>query len=89
MCKCEICGKKYNRGIYGIHIHHKIKQQQYDKNPEWFEGQGIKQRTHILCYQCHARIHAGLTDKKLLEKYGINRSDYLWKRDKIVLDKCY
>lgn len=89
MPSCEICGKVANYSIFGIHEHHWIKQQQYKKNPEWYEENGLHQKTFDLCYLCHDAIHHS-SEKTFLERCSnaykaktglvLKRSDFLFNK---------
>jgi hypothetical protein len=95
MIKCEICGNAYSAyGIFSIHTHHWIKQQQIDKDPQWFEDNGLKQKTFSLCYRCHDLLHHS-SEKTFLGDCGvkykartfkdITRYDFLWNRKEWLL----
>lgn len=89
MAKCEICGSIKPYAIFGIHEHHYIKQQQYKKNPQWYEDLGIHQKTFDLCYLCHDALHH-CSEKTFLERCGeiykqrtgkdLRRKDFLFNK---------
>jgi hypothetical protein len=97
--RCSICGDIHNHyGVFSMHHHHYIKQQQYDKCPEWFIENGIEQRVIDLCFNCHDLLHHS-SEKTFLAKCGprykartgkeLIRYYFLWNRKewlKIVLD---
>ena len=84
--KCQICQRKLNRRIYGVHIHHFIKQQQYAKNKRFYDENNIKQKKIPLCFKCHDIVHTSFDDKKFnkqLERayskiFNLKLADYIF-----------
>jgi len=79
-----ITGKIGHRGIFSIHKHHYILQQNYKKYKEWYEKEGIEQKTFWLHYKVHSDLHC-MISKKFNEKYekdlkGKERKDYLFNK---------
>ena len=81
--KCAITGKEGLNSVWGIHLHHYVKDQQYNKNPEWFIDNGIEQRLIPLWFTVHDCIHHRSEKtfmKEYGDKYGVKRLDFLWNR---------
>lgn len=78
--KCAITGREGLRSPWGCHNHHYIKQQQYDKNPQWFIDNGIEQKEMPLWFSVHQDIHSAMSAKRFYDKYGVKKSAYLWNR---------
>ena len=81
--KCHITKKIGKRCIFGIHLHHYIKQQHYRKNKKWFEDNGIKQKTFWLYFTVHQDLH-NMNDEKFYRKYKIDKNDYLFNKRKYL-----
>ena len=73
----------YNHSTH--HIHHYIKQQEYNRNKQWFDDRGIKQKLFLLPVWLHHIVHndpagANLTDEEFFNKFKISRWDLLFNR---------
>lgn len=80
---CDITSTAhYNHYFY--QLHHYIKKQDYDRNKQWFEERGIKQKLILLSVPCHEQVHQqaikNLTDEEFEDKYGISRWKLLFNR---------
>ena len=67
-----------NYNHYTHHLHHYIKQQDYNRNKKWYDDRGIKQKLILLPVQCHIDLHNCISNFK--EKYGIDRDVLLFNR---------
>lgn len=69
---------------YICHLHHYIKKQDYDRNKEWFEERGIKQKLILLPIPCHEQVHfqavKNLSDAEFENKYKISRWKLIFSR---------
>lgn len=63
---------------YTHHLHHYIKQQEWERNQKWFEERGIEQKLILLPVQCHIDLHNCISNFK--EKYNIDRENLLFNR---------
>ena len=66
-------------------MHHFIKRQEYDREREWFEERGIKQKLFLIPVWLHLIIHnnpAGmmLSDQEFKERFKISRWELLFNR---------
>ena len=66
--------ESYNH--YTYQLHHYIKKQSYERNPEWYKERGIEQKLILLPVQCHLDLHSCLS--KFKEKWGIPREKLLY-----------
>jgi hypothetical protein len=78
--RCFITKKIYNHALFGIHLHHYIKQQHYNNNKKWFADRNIKQKIIPLYYKVHADLHSGMNNVRFFNKYGIERNKLLFNR---------
>lgn len=66
------------------HIHHYIKQQDYNREKQWFDDRGIKQKLFLLPIWLHEQIHntaiKNFTDEEFLDKFKISRWDLVFNR---------
>lgn len=66
------------------HIHHFIKQQEYNRDKQWFDERGIKQKLILLPVWLHEQVHnqaiCNLTDEQFKEKFKISRWDLVFNR---------
>lgn len=69
---------------YAFNLHHYIKKQSYDKNPEWYEQRGIKQKLILMPVETHEQVHnraiANLSDDDFYYWYNISRWDLIFNR---------
>ena len=68
----------YNHNQYDLH--HYIKEQQYYRYPERYEG---LQKLIILPKPMHADLHSAMSDKRFYEKYNIDRCYLLFQKRKV------
>lgn len=81
--KCCVTGEVLLRGFFGKSVvvrHHYIKQQQYKRNGNWFDDNGIKQRTMWLRGDIHDSLHSAMNDERFFEKYGVHKRDLLFNK---------
>ena len=64
----------YNHYIY--HLHHFVKQQEWKRNKEKLEAQGIEQKLILMPVQCHLDLHNCLSNFE--KKWGISRKELLY-----------
>ena len=69
---------------YTHHLHHYIKQQEYDRDKQWFDDRGIKQKLFLLPINLHEQVHNtaiySLPDKEFELKYKVSRWELLFNR---------
>lgn len=65
-------------------LHHYIKQQDYERNKQWFDDRGIKQKLILLPSFCHEQVHfqgiKNLSDADFKKKFHIGRWELLFNR---------
>jgi len=70
----------YNHSTH--HIHHFIKD--YERNKQWYDERGIKQKLFLIPIYLHEQIHntaiKNLTDEEFQEKFKISRWDLVFNR---------
>lgn len=74
--------KDYNH--YTHNLHHYIKKAVYDKNKEWFEERGIKQKLILVEIPLHEQLHYqaihNLSDEEFKNKYKISRDILIYRK---------
>lgn len=81
------CGKLVRTGIadknqynhYFDEIHHYIKEQEYYKRPERYEGE---QKLILLPKQLHADLHSAMSDARFFNKWKVERDLLLYRHRK-------
>jgi len=65
-------------------LHHFIPKQQYDKNKQWYEERGIKQKLLLVPISMHEQIHNqsvnNLSDDDFEAWYGVSRWELVFNR---------
>lgn len=65
-------------------IHHYIPQQEYERNKQWFDERGIKQKLFLLPTFLHEQVHLqaihNLPDAEFEKKYHISRWELVFNR---------
>lgn len=69
---------EYNHDI--CQIHHYIKEQEYYKHPERYEGE---QKLILLPKQLHADLHSAMSDARFYNKWKIERDLLLYRHRKV------
>lgn len=69
---------------YGMQLHHYIKKQEWERNPEWFNERGIEQKLILLPTPIHEQLHyqaiKNLNEDEFLHKYKISRNELIFNR---------
>lgn len=72
----------YNHSQY--ELHHYIPYSIYERDKEWFQSRGIKQKLILMRKQTHEQVHfqaiKNLTDKEFEEHYKISRWELIFNR---------
>lgn len=82
------CGKLVRTGIMAKsqynhafdEIHHFIKEQEYYKHPERYEGE---QKLILLPKQLHADLHSAMSDERFYNKWKVERDLLLYRHRKV------
>ena len=69
---------------YTHQLHHYIKQQEWNRNREWFNVHDIRQKLILLPVYLHEAVHnqgiKNLTDEEFEQKFKISRWDLVFNR---------
>jgi hypothetical protein len=72
----------YNR--LRVQAHHYIKQQDYKRNQQWYDLNGLKQKIFLLPIVMHEQLHytavKNMDEKQFLDYYGYDREYFLFNR---------
>lgn len=71
----------YTHGLYDLH--HFIKDQDYQRNKDWYIKNGIKQKLILLPRQMHIHLENpiyALSKKQFFEKYKIKKEELLFNK---------
>lgn len=66
---------------YTHHLHHFIKQQEWNRNKQWFEERGIKQKLILMPIWAHNEVHGmQYSDAEFKKKFNISRWELLFNK---------
>jgi len=85
------CKEDYEHGIFGLTIHHFIKDTHYKKNQYWYEENGIDQKLILMDWAMHEHLESpvyGLTPEKFYEVYGIEKDKLLFNKKAWIAKQC-
>lgn len=72
----------YNHFVFSLH--HYILKQHYNRNPQWYEDRGIKQKLILMPIAVHEQLHGqairNISDNEFKSRYKISRWDLLFNR---------
>nr|DAX39355.1 MAG TPA: hypothetical protein [Caudoviricetes sp.] len=72
----------YDHSLYNLH--HYIEYQHYERNKNWYEDRGIKQKLILMSITLHEHVHnigiKTLTDAEFEKKYKISRWKLIFNR---------
>ena len=77
----------YDYDHFWYNLHHYIKAQDYKRNREWYQRNGIKQKLILMSREMHVHLENpiyNLTDEKFFRRYHISKDDLLFNKKKWI-----
>lgn len=69
-----------------FNLHHFIEFQHYNRNKQWYEDRGIKQKLILMRIKTHEQLHfqaiKNMTDEEFETHYKVSRWDLIFNRNK-------
>lgn len=71
---------------FRFNLHHYVKKQEFDRNKDWFDKNGIKQKLILMSIKTHEHLHHTgiriISDEEFLREYRISRDLLFFNKDR-------